>query len=113
MINNLCGTSEKDRSSGQRVLDALGKCEYDSEHKIAFVLCVNNAELYDEALLYLSDLILPDGYDVEIIDIRNATSMCNGYNRALKVTNAKYKVYIHQDVFISNTKCRLYRFGRS
>ena len=28
--------------------------------------------------------------------------MCNGYNRALKITDAKYKVYIHQDTFIYN-----------
>lgn len=102
LINNICGINKKPERNVQRVRDVLGKCEYDSEHKVAFVLCVNNDELYDEALLYLSDLIVPDGYGIEIIDIRNATSMCSGYNRALKVTNAKYKVYIHQDVFICN-----------
>ena len=102
LINNICGNNEISERNVQRVRDILGKCEYDSTHKIAFVLCVNNDELYDEALLYLSDLIVPDGYGVEIIDIRNATSMCSGYNRALKATNAKYKVYIHQDIFVCN-----------
>lgn len=102
LINNICGNNEISERNVQRVRDVLDKGEYDSEHKVAFILCVNNDELYDEALLYLSDLIVPDGYGVEIIDIRNATSMCSGYNHALKLTEAKYKVYIHQDVFICN-----------
>ena len=102
LINNICGNNEISERNVQRVRDVLDKGEYDSEHKVAFILCVNNDELYDEALLYLSDLIVPDGYGVEIIDIRNASSMCNGYNHALKLTEAKYKVYIHQDVFICN-----------
>lgn len=100
--NYICGINEICEDKVLRVRNVLGKSEYDSKHKIAFVLCVNNDELYDEALLYLSDLIVPDGYGVEIVDIRNSTSMCNGYNSALKATNAKYKVYIHQDVFICN-----------
>lgn len=102
LINNIYGNNKLIKNNVQRIRDVLGKGTYSSKYKIAFIMCVNNDELYDEALLYLSDLIVPDGYSVEIVDIRDATSMCNGYNRGLKASKAKYKVYIHQDVFICN-----------
>lgn len=102
VINNICGNSIVNEIKNNRVRNVLGNNQYDFQHKIAFIMCVNNDELYNEALLYLSDLIVPVGYGIEIIDVRNANSMCNGYNRALKITDAKYKVYIHQDTFIYN-----------
>lgn len=74
------------------------------EKKICFIFCVNNENEYNKALEYINKLDVPDGYDIEIIPIRNAESMCSGYNSALKKTKAKYKVYLHQNVCILNKK---------
>lgn len=39
---------------------------------------------------------------VEKIIITDAKSMTEGYNRAMRQSDAKYKVYLHQDTFIVN-----------
>lgn len=70
--------------------------------KIAFVMCINDSMYATEASRYINRLYVPEGYEIEIINVNNATSMTNGYNRAMKATDAEYKVYLHQDVFIVN-----------
>jgi len=72
------------------------------ENKICFITCVTNERQYTESLLYINELQTPDGFEVEHIAIRDAKSMAEGYNRAMKQSDAKYKVYLHQDVFIIN-----------
>lgn len=71
-------------------------------NKIAFILCVNNDLYFEECSYYINRLIVPEGYEVEIIGIREAASMCSAYNFGMQSTDAKYKVYMHQDVFIKN-----------
>lgn len=73
-----------------------------NDKKIAFIYCVNNRELYEESVRYVRALHVPDGYEIEIIAIEGAKSITSGYNEAMKKTDAKYKVYLHQDVFIVN-----------
>ena len=68
--------------------------------KIAFIICVNNNRLYREAEIYIRNLNVPEGFKIEIIPIFNAESMTSGYNSVMKRNNAKYKVYLHQDLFI-------------
>lgn len=70
--------------------------------KIAFITCVNDEEMYEECLLYINNLAVPEGYEIDIIPIRNAKSIASGYNLAIEKTDAKYKVYLHQDTFIIN-----------
>jgi hypothetical protein len=72
------------------------------EQKIAFITCVNKEDWYDECQLYIKNLKVPEGMKVELIPVRGAESMCHGYNMGMKQTDAKYKVYIHQDTFIAN-----------
>ena len=71
-------------------------------HKICFITCVTDEIFYNESLLYLQELYVPEGLQVEFIAVRNAKSMASGYNKAMQQSNAKYKVYLHQDVFIIN-----------
>ncbi|MED0652868.1 glycosyltransferase [Anoxybacillus geothermalis] len=73
-----------------------------NDKKIAFIYCVNNRELYEESVRYVRSLYVPEGYKIEIITIEGAKSITSGYNEAMKKTDAKYKVYLHQDVFIVN-----------
>jgi hypothetical protein len=70
------------------------------DHKICFISCVSNSLQYEQSLQYLLALQVPDGYTVEWIPIEHARSMTSGYHSAMKRSDAKYKVYLHQDVWI-------------
>ena len=72
------------------------------DKKVAFITCVNSDWWYDECRLYLEHLKIPEGMTAEIIPVREAESMTAGYNRAMKNSSAKYKIYLHQDTFIVN-----------
>lgn len=63
-------------------------------------MCSNNEKLAGECSLYLRQLAVPNGYETEILVIKGAGSMAEGYNRAMRQTDAKYKVYLHQDVLV-------------
>lgn len=68
--------------------------------KFCFILCVNNQRYLDEALFYINRLNIPDGYAIDCISVIDAASMTSGYNEAMKASDAKYKIYMHQDVLI-------------
>ena len=70
--------------------------------KIAFIICSNNELLLNECLNYLSLLKVPENYSTDILVIKDAKSMTSGYNEAMEASDAKYKIYMHQDVFILN-----------
>ena len=40
--------------------------------------------------------------DVEVLEIRDAVSMAAGYNEGMNSSDAKYKIYMHQDCFLVN-----------
>lgn len=71
-----------------------------NDHKICFIMCANDAFLAKECLLYISQLEVPEGFSVEQKVIYGAQSMASGYNKAMKQSDAKYKVYLHQDVLL-------------
>jgi len=71
-------------------------------HKIAFITCVNSEDWYSECRLYLEHLELPEGFAAEYLPIRGAASMCAGYNQGQRMSDAKYKVYLHQDTLVVN-----------
>lgn len=73
-----------------------------NEYKICFITCVNDDALYEECIRYIQALHVPDGFDIEMISVHDANSLTEGYNRAMQQTDAKYKVYLHQDTFIIN-----------
>lgn len=70
--------------------------------KVCFITCVNDDKLYSECLKYITNLNVPEGFEIENIEITGAKSITSGYNEAMKASDAKYKVYLHQDVFIIN-----------
>ena len=72
------------------------------DKKVAFIICVNDEIEFSECMFYLERLEVPDGMDTDIICVREAESMAAGYNAAMDSTDAKYKVYMHQDTFILN-----------
>lgn len=73
-----------------------------NDKKICFIMCTNNEKYMNEAAFYISNLIVPQGYEIDFLTVDGAKSMAAGYNEAAAATDAKYKVYLHQDVFIVN-----------
>lgn len=73
-----------------------------NENKICFISCVNDDVFYKECLLYINQLYIPEGYEVEHRYVKGAQSMLSGYNKLMNQSDAKYKVYLHQDTFIIN-----------
>ena len=56
----------------------------------------------EECLRYINRLIVPEGFEVDLITIEGAKSMASGYNEGMRASDAKYKIYMHQDVFITD-----------
>lgn len=73
-------------------------------YKISFISCVNDEELYSRCKESIETLEIPPGYSIELQKIVGAKGMASAYNQAIQKTDAKYKVYIHQDTFICNPK---------
>lgn len=74
--------------------------EQKDKNTIAFIICVNNELYFDECQFYIDRLTIPKGYNINIISIREADSMCAAYNVGMQSSDAKYKIYMHQDVMI-------------
>jgi len=73
-----------------------------NNHKICFIICMNNQLYCDECMYYISHLKVPDGFLIDVLTVTEAKSMTSGYNEAMAMSDAKYKVYLHQDTFIVN-----------
>ncbi len=71
-------------------------------HKFCFIICANNDLLLEESIHYINHLQIPAGYEIDLLTVSNAVSMTEGYNEAMGASDAKYKIYMHQDVFILN-----------
>ena len=74
-----------------------------NEKKIAFIVCVNNEQYFNECVWYINRLIIPENVSIDIIGIREAESMCAAYQAGMVSSDAKYKIYLHQDVMIRNS----------
>lgn len=73
-----------------------------NNNKFCFIICVNDSLLVEESLHYISHLHIPEGYETEILTIIGAPAMTQGYQEAMTQSDARYKIYMHQDVFILN-----------
>ncbi len=71
-----------------------------NEKEICFIMCTNNEKYMEEAVYYIAHLNVPEGYQISFLAVEDAKSMTAGYNEGMEASNAKYKVYLHQDTFI-------------
>jgi len=71
-----------------------------NERKFCFIICTNDELQLQECILYLSLLHVPEGYQTDLITVTDAVSMTSGYNEGMRASDAKYKIYLHQDSFI-------------
>lgn len=63
----------------------------DRKDTIAFIICVNNELYFEECKYYIEHLEVPAGYDIDVIGIWEADSMCAAYNLGMRSSDAKYK----------------------
>lgn len=71
-----------------------------NERKFAFIMCANNEQYAREAQHYIERLTVPEGYTSEVLIVEDAPSMTAGYNEAMRASDARYKIYLHQDVML-------------
>lgn len=70
--------------------------------EFCFIICTNDDLLLNECLNYINRLYIPEGYTTDVITIKDAPSMTSGYNAGMKASDADYKIYLHQDLFIAD-----------
>ncbi|MBZ9634148.1 glycosyltransferase [Clostridium sp. FP1] len=70
--------------------------------KICFICCVNDETMYQKSMVFINQLEIPESYESENIRIENANCITKAYNEAMKKSDAKYKIYFHEDAFILN-----------
>lgn len=73
-----------------------------NDRMFCFIICSNDSLYTQECLYYINQLNVPAGYGIDVLTIEDAHSMTAGYNEGMHYSEAKYKVYLHQDVFIIN-----------
>lgn len=71
--------------------------------EICFISAVNDIERYNKSLYTWKKLTVPDGFIVNSLIVQDASSMTEAYQIGMESSQAKYKIYIHQDVEIVQT----------
>lgn len=71
-----------------------------NDKKICFITCVNDEKKYETCTARLKELEVPLGMTIDYIAVRHERSMCSGYQKAMEMSDAKYKIYLHQDVLV-------------
>lgn len=71
------------------------------EKKFCFIMCGNKEHYEMQCRKFIGALDVPGGYSVETLVIHGAKSMAQGYNQAMADSDAKYKIYLHQDAFVT------------
>ena len=69
-------------------------------NKIAFILCINDRDRKEECTSYLRRLYVPEGMETDIIPVTGKEGLCAAYQKAMRSSDARYKVYLHQDTLI-------------
>lgn len=72
-----------------------------NNRKICFIWNVQNEEYYSESVKYVDALVVPEGYIVEKVAVAD-DNYAKAYNEAITISDAKYKVYIYDAIFIIN-----------
>lgn len=70
-------------------------------NKICFIWNSEKNNYLDSSLNYVNELNIPQNYTIEKVVI-NSSNTAQGYNEAIIKTNAKYKVYLSEGLFILN-----------
>ena len=69
---------------------------------MSFIIAINDEIVYKKCEFHINNLLVPTDFQIEVIPIRNADYLTKAYNNCMNNSDSKYKVYLHQDVFIIN-----------
>lgn len=72
------------------------------KEEICFIISTNDSVYAQECIYYINHLVVPEDICVDILTVEDAKSLTSAYNEAMRYSQAKYKVYLHQDTFIVN-----------
>ena len=81
-------------------MDCISREVKMDDKKICFIMCTNDELYAGEAMYFINNLNVPEGFTIDVISVTEAKSMTSGYNEGMAASDAKYKVYLHQDVMI-------------
>ncbi len=54
-----------------------------NDRKFTFIFCTNDSLLLEESIHYINHLIVPDGYETDLLTVTDAASITEGYNEAM------------------------------
>ena len=95
----VCAASDMGKTDHEEE-QGISETDVSAKMQICFIICTNDPVYADECVYYINQLIVPDGYHIDILTVEDAKSMTSGYNEAMQHSKAKYKVYLHHDTFI-------------
>ena len=70
--------------------------------KFCFIIVYNDESCLNECLSYIDHVNVPDGFEIDLLTVNEVNSMAEGYQEAMKMSDAQFKIYMHQDTFIVN-----------
>ena len=70
--------------------------------KIDFIICYSNEKCLNKCVACIEELIVPEGYQTEIIGVTKAENLAEAYNALMNESDAQYKVYLQENVYIVN-----------
>ena len=71
-------------------------------NEFAFIICVDDELYAKECISYIQKLHIPEGYASDIITVRGADSIAEAYQAAMESSEARYKIYLRQELFITD-----------
>jgi len=77
----------------------LNKC---GESQITFIIRTDNELYMNECMLYLSRLLVPDNFSVDIVQIKESVSILDALKESFSEINARYRIYIEEGTLITN-----------
>ncbi len=72
-----------------------------NEKKFCFISCISDDEHDQKVVDALSQLQVPEGYEIEYLGVRQATSIASGYNEAIDSTDALIKIFFDENIDIT------------
>ena len=60
--------------------------------------------MYERCIAHINQLEVPAGMYTDVIAIREADCITEAYNAAMRESDAKYKIYLHQDLMITDER---------
>ena len=71
-------------------------------NKFCFIACISSDDADMRIAQNLCDLLVPEGYEIEYLGVREAPSTAAGCNEAIDATDAQYKVFLKESAQISD-----------